>query len=250
MGDLVRKRNEVIRASYRLTPNEQAIILSAISQIDHDKNISDQEMYELNVRDLAKLTETNIDNAYRDFKEASTSLYRRELMLKHNNNNRLTRWVQTIEYNNGNGTILIQFSNQILPYLTNIRENFTSYNLRHVAKFKSTYGVRLYELLKQWRNKSTIDISIAELKEMFLLGDSYPLTSELKRRVLDAAVKDINKYSDLTTSYENIKNGRKITGFRFKFKTKKQPLTNDFIEKNARVGESWEDARKRLTKTN
>ena len=249
MEDLVVKRNEVVKASYRLSPNEQAIILTALSKIDNQ--ITDQVFYDIYFQDLVDMTTTIIKNAYRDFKEAALSLYRRELMLC-NGRKKLTRWVQTVDYEDGSGTIKLRFSHEILPYLTNIKENFTAYNLRYVAKFKSTYGVRIYELLKQWQNtKQQIEISVAELKDIFQLENKYERMDSLKKKVIESALKDINNYSDLEVSYENIKKGRKIVGFKFIFHSKTTSSTNvtkEYIEHNARPGETYDQARSRLKK--
>ena len=246
MNDLVRKRNELIRASYRIPPNEQAIVLTAISKIDNE--ISDQVLYELSIQDLCNLTGTPLKHGYSMFKQACFDLFERKITLT-NGRKKLTRWVQTIDYEDGAGSIKLRFSHEILPYLTNIKENFTTYNLRHVAKFKSTYGVRIYELLKQWQNtKKHVDLGIDEIKEMFELESKYQRTDSLKTKVIEPAIKDINNHSDLEVSYENLKKGRKIIGFKFRFKTKRKTLTNEFIEQNARAGESWEEARERLKK--
>ena len=39
-------------------------------------------------------------------------------------------------------------------------------------------------------------------------------------RVLDFAVAEINQHTDFNVTYEQIKRGRSITGFRFKFNIK------------------------------
>ena len=245
MDDLITKQNAVIKASYRLSPNEQAIVLTAISKID--KNVSDQVLYELNIKELSELTDTRLSDAYSTFKKASFELFERKITLT-NETKKLTRWIQTIDYKDGEGIIKIQFSNQILPFLTNLKENFTSYNLRNVAKFKSTYGVRIYELMMQWKKRKSIDIELDDLKNMFMLDSSYDRIDNIKRRVIEPALKDINNHSDINASYENIKKGRKITGFKFTFKPKKIKLTKEFIEKNALIGEDWAKAEARLKK--
>ena len=45
--------------------------------------------------------------------------------------------------------------------------------------------------------------------------------SDLKKRVLDLAVNEINEKTDIQVSYEQHKQGRKIIGFSFELKTKK-----------------------------
>lgn len=250
MSDLIKKHNQVIRASYRLTPNEQAIILQAISQIPQEESITDQVMYSLKVEELARLTGTNHKEAYQCFKNAAKSLRKRELTL--NNGYVLeTGFVQSCKYHNGSGEISVRFNHDIIPYLSNLKDNFTSYNLRHVAKFKSTYAVRFYELVQQWRNtKNSLDISILDLKNMFQLESKYKRTDLLKRGVIDPALKDINIFSDINLEYENIKAGRKIIGFKFIWMSKKfvRSISSEYVNQHARPGESYDQAYKRLLK--
>ena len=242
MGEIITKSNQVIRASYRLTPNEQAIILQAIAQIPKGEQISDHVEYSLCLDALVKRTGKQRGHAYRDFKSACVSLFERKLTIS-NGENRLTRWCQDVVYSDETKTIKIKFGHTILPYLSNLKENFTSYNLQHVAKFKSSYGVRIYELIKQWSNtRSYIEISIDEMKFMFQLGSSYNQMCNLKNKVINPALRDINDFSDFKVSCENIKTGRKITGLRFKFKQKS--CINE--ASLARIGESEYDLKQRL----
>ena len=53
--------------------------------------------------------------------------------------------------------------------------------------------------------------------------NEYKAMSDFKKRVLDLAVKEINEKSDLKVSYEQIKKGVAIVGFKFKVLTKAQP---------------------------
>lgn len=246
MSDLVIKHNQVIKASYRLTPNEQAIILSALSKLSKEDKLTDQHPYNINIIELALLTGISREKAYQTFKNACFELQDRKITISNKSNKRIN-WLQMVEYRDGEGLIRIQFSNPILPYLTNLKDNFTTYNLKDVARFKSTYGIRIYELIKQWEGtKSWLEISIQEMKSLFSIEDKYKRTDVFKRKVIEPAMKDINTYSDLQITYENIKTGRKITGFKFKFKSSGTKITDAFIKKNARPGESWEGAKKRL----
>ena len=245
--DLLVKHNQIIRASYRLSPIEQSIILFTLTKLNRD--ITDDSLYELDVQEIANLSGLSKSNVARDLKSACERLYERSLTIT----NEVTdtfRWVQRIRYDKSNSKVSIQFSNPILPYLTKLKDNFTAYNLHHVAKFKSTYGVRVYELIKQWSNtKSEIEISIDELKVMFQLEGKYHRTDVLKTKVLDPALKDINTHSDLKASYSNMKSGRKITGFKFSWsvkKSKKEYLNDEYIQQHARAGESWQEARARI----
>jgi len=50
------------------------------------------------------------------------------------------------------GIINFEVNPSLKPYLLNITNNFTSYHLDTIAHLKSTYTIRIYELLKQYEN--------------------------------------------------------------------------------------------------
>ena len=248
MDDLVVKRNDLIQASYRLTNNEQSIILYAITHLNPKGEVTDDVLYRLNVLDLATLTDTCTNLAYRDFKQAALRLFDRKIVINEDVKT-LTRFVQTVKYKDSEGIIEIRFSKEILPYLTQIKDNFTKYRFKHVAKFKSSYGVRLYELLIQRMSISdTREINIEWLKDTFQLGQSYEKISNLKNKVIEPALRDINNYSDISVTYEQIKQSRKVIAFKFKviLNNTTPVLTHEYIQEHARAGESWDDAKKRL----
>ncbi|MEK5782037.1 replication initiation protein, partial [Acinetobacter baumannii] len=59
-------------------------------------------------------------------------------------------------------------------------------------------------------------------KRIGVLDTEYTRTDNLKMRVIELALKQINDHTDITASYEQHKKGRVITGFSFKFKQKKK----------------------------
>lgn len=149
--------------------------------------------------------------------------------------------------------IIIRFSVDIKPYLFAIQGNFTSYPQAQTLKFKGSYSHRIYEFIRQWLNFGNKDFSLIELKDRLKLDDSYDRIDNLKARVLDPAILEINEYSDMWVKYSQRKTGRKVThiGFTFGLKEvkKKMPkLTKEYVENNAKIGESWEEARERLSK--
>ena len=83
------------------------------------------------------------------------------------------------------------------------------------------------------------------------LGEKYKTTSDLKKFVVLPTVKDINDFSNLKVDIKQIKRGKEIVKFIFKYEPKKieQPkITKAYIEKYARPGESYDQARDRLRK--
>ncbi len=265
---LVVKSNALVEASYRLGLNEQRLILCCISQIRRDEPITDKIMYSVSASEFAKICDIDPKIAYQQLQSTAITLKRREIRITQEPNGQgrrkktlIANWVQTIEYTEGEGTVKLRFNHDILPYLTGLSRCFTSYKLKNVVCMSSSYGVRIYELLAQWERFGERVISVQWLKENLQIEKKYEKLRDFKRRVLDPAIKDINKNSDLWVKWEQRKTGRKVThlifNFGYKEDQKKKPskpevkiqgVKKSTVEKNARPGESYEQAAQRIRK--
>ena len=264
---LVVKSNHIIEASYRLSVAEQRVILSAISQVRRDKPVTDEVLYSVTAADLAELCGTDPKTAYRDLQNAAERLQTRRVSLIlepdgvtiRSKRRRVTCWVQTVDYIDQEGRIEMRFGKDILPYLTGLQREFTRYALSDVAKMTSAYGIRLYELLVQWKGGRR-EVALDDLRRWLQLEDRYPSIKDLKRRVLDPAVEQINEHSPLMLTWSQRKTGRKVTHLVFDYVPKKPAkvvgkgtakrkagkISDAEIAKLARPGETWEAARARL----
>ena len=264
---LVVKSNHIIEASYRLSVAEQRVILSAISQVRRDKPVTDEVLYSVTAADLAELCGTDPKTAYRDLQNAAERLQTRRVSLIlepdgvtiRSKRRRVTCWVQTVDYIDQEGRIEMRFGKDILPYLTGLQREFTRYALSDVAKMTSAYGIRLYELLVQWKGGRR-EVALDDLRRWLQLEDRYPSIKDLKRRVLDPAVEQINEHSPLMLTWSQRKTGRKVTHLVFDYVPKKPAkvvgkgtakrkagkISDAEIAKQARPGETWEAARARL----
>ena len=107
-----------------------------------------------------------------------------------------------------------------MPFLSNLSTEFTKYLASDLIGVTSTYAIRLYELLVQYQSIGKREISVVDLRWMFELQNKYPVWADLKRWVIDQAVKEINEFSPLSVTYETKKTGRKITSINLRFKQK------------------------------
>jgi plasmid replication initiation protein len=265
---LVVKSNALIETSYRLTTNEQRLILTCIAQIKRDEGITDQKLYSISASEFAKMTGIDPKTAYRELQSAALKLKRREVRITQEPNGTGRRkqtliagWVQSIKYTEGEGTVELRFNHDIIPYLSELNRCFTSYKLENIVRMSSSYGVRIYEILAQWRSLGKKEISLENLRNLLQLEKKYLQMCNFKARVLDPAIKDIKKNSDLWVKWEQKKTGRKVTHLIFEFGFKeeqKSKISNDeitikgikksIIEKNARPGESYEQVALRIKK--
>ena len=217
--ELVVKSNQVIEASYRLSVVEQRVILSAIAKIPKMCEISDNEIYTVSVHDLQALG-VHEKTAYRDLKEAVNRLYERSVSVEYEDKLRKMRWVQTVEFTDTQGVVALRFSKDILPFISNVRANFTQYLLSEIAHMQGAYSIRLYELLAQYKSKGERTLSIDELRVMLDIGSRYKQFGDFSRWVIEPAIKEINDLTGLKVVAKPKKTGRKYTQFEFSIKSK------------------------------
>lgn len=237
---MVYKSNALVEAAYRLSVQEQRILLACISQVRREEAVTDEVLYSVRAADLAKLSGTAIEAAYSELKAAALRLKRREVRLTQEPNGKgkkpatmITGWVQTIFYIEGEGRVELRFTKDMLPYLTELTRQFTKYALTDVAKMDSAHGIRLYELLMQWDSQGQREIEVEQLRAWLQLEGRYPSIKDFKKWVLDPAVAQINEHSPLQVSWTQRKTGRRVTHLVFTFQPKKAKKAKTRIEKPA-----------------
>ena len=228
MGNLIVKSNAFVGASYGLGVVEQRLILLAILKARETDSVSEAigKMLTIHASDYMMHFAVDRATAYKCLENAVNGLYESEYRFIEilPNGERKThreRFVSGVTYSEGLGLVQLKFTPETIPLVIGLSENFTKYEIEQVSKLSSQYALRLYEILAQWRTKGKCMLKLAELRFKFgLLDGEYPRMDNFKKRVLDIAVSEINANTDITTSYEQHKQGRKIIGFTFTIKQK------------------------------
>ncbi|WP_298974694.1 replication initiation protein RepM [uncultured Psychrobacter sp.] len=224
---LVVKDNSLINASYSLGLVEQRIMLLAIVEArETGQGIDTDTFLEVHAQHYADRFDIDVNNAYSMLSEATQTLFNRQVTYtvhdekRNKPEKRVVRWVSGISYVEGAGVVKLRFAPEVVPLITRLEKNFTSYELGQVKNLNS-YATRLYEILVSWRSVGKVTISLEELRNNLGLIDEYSRLEAFKRRVLDLALNQINKHTDITAQYEQHKEGRVVTGFTFRFKIKR-----------------------------
>lgn len=215
---VVVKHNDLIKAAQQLSLVESRIILACIAQVDSMGVLTSSDRFSVYVDDIYDYLPEHT-NLYSDLKDAVERLANRWVYLlapSKRTQEMKTRWVHTVSLKEHEGRIDLYFSPFITPFLSELSDNFTQYKLDSVMRFQSSYSIGFYELLKCSLSSTSV-LTVEFIHEHFQLSSAYTRIDNLKNRVIDAAVADINKNSDMTISYEAIKTGRKITAFKFTF---------------------------------
>lgn len=219
---LVVKHNDLIEARYQaFTVVEQRIILMLLGQIQ--KNDTDFKTYLVTVSDFSKLTGIPLNSSfYRNLRDTIRGLMGKTIHIQQGKSWLITNWLSSAKYVEGSGCVELSFDPKLKPYLLDLKEKYTRYQLDIAIQFKSQYSIRLYECLKKeaqiikgYKHKSNFEqkYSYEELRKIFALTEKEYLTFfNFRNRVLDPASKEVSDKSDLNiTQVEYLKTGRKIT---------------------------------------
>ena len=230
MTKLVVKDNALVQASYTLDTVEQRLVLLAIAEArETGHGITENSLLEVHASSYINTFNVEKHTAYTVLRDASKSLFDRYVTY-HDVNPKTgkdrsfhCRWVDKIGYEPKSGIVFLRFTQDIVPLITRLEENFTKYELEQVSRLTSSYAIRLYELLIQWRSTGktpVFDLSIFR-QQLGVEAHQYKTMSNFKTYVLDFALKQVNELTDITAKYEQHKKGRSISGFSFSFKQKK-----------------------------
>lgn len=216
--------NEIIKGKQAMSLQEARLIRLLVMQIG--KSDTDFKTYKVNIHDLAIFLDIDSSNLYREIREICQSLMTRTVKIQKGNEWKIFQWLQLAEYD-GKGTITLMLSNQIAPYLLQLRAWFTKYQLRNILAMKSFYSIRLYELLKLTIGEDRKKImrymfEVQYLREYFECETKFKKIIDFKKYVLNTAVRDISKYSEYNCTYECQKTGRIITKIIFLLEEKQE----------------------------
>ena len=194
----------------------------------------------LTAKEFSTVFNTNIDNSYKVLRKAVDKLMTTNLKVERQQS--LELWKINVcsmaKYNKNEGRIIIKFTDDIMPYLAQVRKKFVLYNLKEISNFGSLYTTRLYELIQEFKETGWILKSVEQLREIFTVGEKFKAYKDLKRHTFAHACQEINDNYDMDLRFEEIKEGRKVVAVKFLFKkTLVHKVTNrkTGVEKNVYV---------------
>jgi plasmid replication initiation protein len=216
---IVTKSNHLIEAGYKLSLNEQRLILMAITQLDGRKPAPKDNDFVITAAEFAEAFNIPIKQAYETLDDAASRLYERDIKTYDRDAKMRDRfrWVDRVKYWDGEAKVTLSFTRWVIPYLTVLYQQFTSYELKQVSQLNTAYSIRFYELLVQFLKTGERYITLKQLRELLELKDQYPRFFDFKKRILEPSIADINMKTNLTVEWDVMKKGRVITGLMFVF---------------------------------
>lgn len=205
----IRHHNAITTARYEYSELQMDLFFYLLSKLRKDDTTS---VYEIVVKDLAAITGKKY--AYNYLRKATEGMGSRMFEVLTDKSYKQLWMFQHIEYMTGEGRIEVKLSESIRPYLFDLKDNFTSFELLSALRLTSKHAKRIYTLCSQWKDLGeTKKFDLLEFKQMLGLVDAkgneeYTKVTMFKAKVLDIAVKQINEHTDLNISYRLDKKGR------------------------------------------
>lgn len=211
---------------YNWTLQEQKIFLLLVSKVDSIKD-NDFRTIEFTVDEFAKLIGVKTQGSiYTEVEKVTERMLSRVFCARDETGATYFQALSRAKYQYGNGKVKLTIHEDMKPYLLAINKNFTAIEIKQVAKMKSSYSLRIYELLKMFVKLGTATFQLDDLRKKIGIKDGV-LTNfaHFKEKVLEKAQKEINSdKTDLIITYIQKKTGNKVTSIVFNISSK--PLAN------------------------
>lgn len=220
-----KKLNKANFGTYNL--NDYQVFLQLISKIggvdEAGKYLQPEQLqreHTLTAKEFAAQFNLELDGVYTTLKKVAKKLTETSLTLE--KPELFETWHIALcsqsKYNYKEGSLTVKFTEEIMPYLAQVKQKFILYNLKEVANFGSLYSTRLYELIQEFKDTGWLIKSVEQLRDTFAVGKKYTLYKDFKKYTFAHATNEINSQYEIDLKFEEIKEGRKVVAIRFDFK--------------------------------
>jgi plasmid replication initiation protein len=220
------KHNDIIQKSkFKLSTVEQKTVSFLVSLIKPKEEYPNQIQpieYEFEIQDYCKVCDIDYDSGknYKMVRDTLKALRDKSVNVTlPNGTDTSVSWINKYWSNKGTGKARVRFDDDMAPYIFDVRENTTRYELLNILPMQSKYAIRLYEICRSWAGIFSKQYELKELRSMLGVADDelvrYP---DFRRYALEIAQREINEHTDIEVNFEPITKGRKTIAIRIKIK--------------------------------
>jgi len=237
------EHNSLITSIAKMDKTPLKMFELAVSLIDTENPPEDHTVY-LSKREMFAFFNVNDSNKHSRFKEAIEKMQKQAFFQIKKEHDKGFKFVSIVpipyvEWTDYNDEVKIEFHREIMPYLINLKTNFTQHALSDIAELNSKYAIILYRWLsmnynqydhysvkggrreKQVESYRNPTISMQDLRQITDTVDEYKRFYNFEKWVLKEPLSEITNHTTLNVTYEKIKKGRSIDSIVFHI-TKKQ----------------------------
>ncbi|WP_099045222.1 RepB family plasmid replication initiator protein [Leuconostoc citreum] len=237
------EHNSLITSIAKMDRTPLKMFELAVSLIDTENPPEDHTVY-LSKQELFAFFKVNDNDKNSRFKQAIEKMQKQAFFQIKKEQDKGFKFVSIVpipyvEWTDYNDEVKIEFHREIMPYLINLKNNFTQHALSDIAELNSKYAIILYRWLsmnynqyehysvKGGRREEQIEsyrnpkIGIRELREMTDTVNEYQRFDRFESYILKNSLKEINDHTTFNVTHEKVKKGRSIDSIIFHI-TKKQ----------------------------
>ena len=231
------EHNSLITSIAKMDKTPLKMFELAVSLIDTDNPPKDQTVY-LSKKEMFAFFKVDDNDKHSRFKEAIEKMQKQAFFQIKKEQDKGFKFVSIVpipyvEWTDYHDEVLIRFSPEIMPYLINLKTNFTQHALSEISELNSKYAVVLYRWLsmnynqyehysvKGGRREEQIngyrnpEIGMKELREMTDTVTEYKRFTHFETRVLKEPLEEITNHTSFNVTYEKVKKGRSIDSIVF-----------------------------------
>lgn len=212
--------NKMVLGQAKLTLNEHKLLRLLVMQIKPD----DEDFYTFRITntELSQLFGIPQKNISRDLKKMVKHIRQQVIEIEENPDDwEVFNLLNISKYKHG--VAVFSLHESLKPFLIGLRELYTQYRLEEICAFRSTYAIRIYELIMEGLKGTKPHAGIAgkvyadidTIRQVTGTVGKYDRISQFSARVIDIAVRDINEHSPYHVEAEPYKESRKIVGYYF-----------------------------------
>ena len=220
-------QNRVTECFKSMSVDEKRILIMA-SPVARNIDATEQDSILISAQQFAEECGIKVNSAYKQIELASKKLVDRSFSYTNEKGKKVySNWVIDATYEDAG--VNLRFTAVVLMMLKILDKYnpYTRYKKDVVLKLKKDYSIDFYHLAKKSEKLGNFELTIDSMFIEFGLPESYRDLRNLKRRVLKDPIDEINKHTDIDLTYEPIKKGRSVVGFKFtvREKTKHKTIT-------------------------
>ena len=216
-------QNSIQECFKSMSIDEKRMLILA-SPIARTINATEKDAITITAESFAQDCNIKTHSAYKSLEEASKALIKRYFCyLDEKGRKTYCNWVIRARYEDG--SVSICFPDEVLLMLKEFDKlnPYTKYKKDIVLSLKKDYSFDFYHLAKKHQAMGKFEMSLEKIRTEFGLPESYHDLSNLKKRVISPSLDEITANTDIDLTYENIKQGRSVVGFKFTVREKPKP---------------------------
>ena len=231
------EHNSLITSIAKMDKTPLKMFELAVSLIDTDNPPQDQTVY-LSKQEMFAFFKVNDNDKNSRFKQAIEKMQKQAFFQIKKEQDKGFKFVSIVpipyvEWTDYSDEVKIEFHREIMPYLINLKTNFTQHALSDIAELNSKYAIILYRWLsmnynqydhysvKGGRREEQVEsyrnpkIGIRELREMTDTVNEYQRFDRFESYILKNSLKEINAHTTFNVTHEKVKKGRSIDSIVF-----------------------------------